>query len=77
MSADRSLYLDNGPVADPSLTPIVFIPGRFGTAENYVSIEFAGLGPRRCIAVSLRGRGHSDALQEFLGTLDDASALAR
>ncbi len=54
-------YLDNGSFAHPSLTPIVFIPGRFGAAEDYVSTEFAGLAPRRCIAVSLRGRGNSDA----------------
>lgn len=40
--------------------PIVFIPGALGSAEEYRT-EFAALASRRCIALSLRGRGQSDA----------------
>ena len=40
-------------------TPHVFLPGTFGYAEDYMP-EMAALAPRRCFAVSLRGRGHSD-----------------
>lgn len=71
-------YLDSGPSTDPSLTPIVFIPGRFGTAEDYVNTEFAGLAPRRCVAVSLRGRGNSDAPSDgyaFEDHVADVSAV--
>lgn len=46
--------------SDPSLTPVVLIPGAFGSAESYES-EFAAFAPRRCVAISLRGRGQSDA----------------
>lgn len=60
----RLHYLDSHPDGDPALIPLIFIPGRFGSAEDYVSLEISALAPRRCIAVSLRGRGHSDAPEE-------------
>jgi pimeloyl-ACP methyl ester carboxylesterase len=59
----RIHYLDTTPDADPALTPIVFVPGALGTAEDYRE-EMAALAPRRCIAISLRGRGQSDAPTE-------------
>jgi pimeloyl-ACP methyl ester carboxylesterase len=37
----------------------LIVPGTFGFAEDYAD-EMAALAPRRCIAVSLRGRGRSD-----------------
>ena len=37
----------------------MFLPGTFGMAEDYVP-EMSALAPRRCVAVSLRGRGRSD-----------------
>src|SRR5262249_62058866 len=40
--------------------PHVFVPGTFGYAEDYLP-EMEALAPRRCVAVSLRGRGRSDA----------------
>jgi pimeloyl-ACP methyl ester carboxylesterase len=42
------------------LVPIIFVPGALASAEVYAS-EMAALAPRRCIAVTLRGRGQSDA----------------
>lgn len=41
-------------------TPFLIVPGTFGVAEDYVQ-EMEALAPRRCITVSLRGRGRSDA----------------
>ena len=42
------------------LVPMVFAPGFLGSAENYHR-EMQSLAGRRCVAVSLRGRGLSDA----------------
>ncbi len=42
------------------LTPFLIVPGTFGVAEDYIQ-EMSALAPRRCITVSLRGRGQSDA----------------
>jgi pimeloyl-ACP methyl ester carboxylesterase len=39
--------------------PLLIIPGVFGNAEDYID-EMTRLAPRRCLAVSLRGRGKSD-----------------
>jgi len=46
--------------SDSALTPFLIVPGTFGVAEDYVE-EMTALAPRRCITVSLRGRGRSDA----------------
>jgi len=46
--------------SDSTLTPFLIVPGTFGVAEDYVQ-EMEALAPRRCITVSLRGRGRSDA----------------
>src|SRR6266446_111781 len=46
--------------SDSPLTPFLIVPGTFGFAEDYVQ-EMSALAPRRCITVSLRGRGRSDA----------------
>ncbi len=51
----RLHYLESG---DRGL-PHVFLPGTFGYAEDYLP-EMQALAPRRCAAVSLRGRGRSD-----------------
>ncbi len=56
----RLHYLDSEPDSDPSLTPLVCIPGALGSAEDFGD-EIDTLAPRRVIAVSLRGRGRSDA----------------
>jgi pimeloyl-ACP methyl ester carboxylesterase len=62
-------YLDTRAKADRSLTPVVFVPGALGAAENYGE-EMAALAPRRCIAISLRGRGQSDAPIDGYGFVD-------
>ncbi len=43
-----------------SFVPIVFVPGMLGLAEHYLE-EMAALTPRRCVAMSLRGRGKSES----------------
>jgi pimeloyl-ACP methyl ester carboxylesterase len=48
--------------SDSRLTPFLIVPGTFGVAEDYIQ-EMEALAPRRCITVSLRGRGKSDAPQ--------------
>jgi len=58
--AVRLHYLDNKMDADPTLAPLVYIPGIMGSAEDFRA-EIPLFAPRRCIAVSLRGRGKSDA----------------
>jgi len=55
----RLHYLDYNPEAC-GLVPIVFVPGALASGEVY-GAEIAALAPRRCIAVTLRGRGQSDA----------------
>ncbi len=53
-------YLESRSGSSHSLLPIVFVPGALGSAENYLK-EMASLDPRKCVAISLRGRGKSDA----------------
>ncbi len=52
-------YLDSGRETSRELVPVVFIPGALGTAELYRH-EIQSLAPRRCVAISLRGRGKSE-----------------
>jgi pimeloyl-ACP methyl ester carboxylesterase len=59
----RLHYLDTGEGRLSSLVPVVFIPGALGGADLYLR-EFQSLAPRRCIAISLRGRGKSEAPAE-------------
>jgi len=51
--------LESVPPEASAQTPLLIIPGVFGNAEDYVD-EMSRLAPRRCLAVSLHGRGHSD-----------------
>ncbi|SEM70951.1 alpha/beta fold hydrolase [Paenibacillus sp. OV219] len=52
-------YLDSIQAADPRLTPLLICPGLSETAEEYADLlEY--LLPRRCVALSFRGRGGSD-----------------
>jgi pimeloyl-ACP methyl ester carboxylesterase len=55
----RLHYLESD-VVEASGVPIVFIPGRLGSAEHYLE-QMEALAPRRCLAMSLRGRGQSEA----------------
>lgn len=54
----RIHYLDVNHDEKTNLTPLFMIPGGFGTAESFMP-DFQALAPRRCIAVSQRGRGKS------------------
>jgi pimeloyl-ACP methyl ester carboxylesterase len=65
--------------APASLTPLAFVPGGLGAAEDYVP-DMATFAPRLCLAMSLRGQGRSDApaggytLPDYAG--DVAATLA-
>lgn|SRR5574341_960223 len=57
----RIHFVDSAPGGSEGV-PILFIPGALGTAEQYRA-EMDFLAPRRCVALSLRGRGQSAAPQ--------------
>lgn len=42
--------------------PLVIIPGLSESTEDYIPL-IRLLSPRRCVAISLRGRGKSDGLE--------------
>ncbi len=57
----RLHFVDYGADAPPeSGLPLLCVPGAAGAAEMY-SAHFEALAPRRCLSLSLRGRGRSDA----------------
>jgi pimeloyl-ACP methyl ester carboxylesterase len=45
---------------DINLTPLVYVPGAMNFAEQFVDV-LKFFAPRRCLPLSLRGRGKSDA----------------
>ena len=51
--------LESVPLRPTIQVPLLIIPGVFGNAEDYID-EMTRLAPRRCLTVSLRGRGNSD-----------------
>jgi pimeloyl-ACP methyl ester carboxylesterase len=55
----RLHYLEDGG-DDFAGTPLVFVPGGLGAAEDYLP-EFPAFAPRACLAMSLRGQGRSSA----------------
>ena len=55
----RLHFLDNVHMAQSGLTPILIVPGFLLPAEIY-SGDLIQLAPRRCVALSIRGRGRSD-----------------
>ena len=70
----RIHFLDTGAEASP-LTPILMVPGAFGSAEMYTS-EFEAFAPRRCLSLSLRGRGKSDAPLKGYSLADQVGDLS-
>ena len=56
----RLEYLERRLEPNGALVPVLFIPGSLGAADAYRT-ELAALAPRHALAVSLRGRGRSDA----------------
>ncbi|MFC5528298.1 alpha/beta fold hydrolase [Cohnella yongneupensis] len=53
----RIHYLDSN--SDSSMVPVLICPGLSETAEEYTDL-MAYMMPRRCVALSFRGRGGSD-----------------
>lgn len=71
----RLQYRDSNSGASSELVPLLFVPGMLGSAEQYET-ELAALAPRRCLAISLRGRGQSDAPAVGYGVRDHATDIA-
>ncbi len=71
-SGVRLHYLNSGPGQG---TPLVFVPGGLGHAGHFAP-EIAALAPRRCVAISLRGRGESDAPETGYSLAEQASDIA-
>lgn len=65
---------------DPSLAPIVFVPGMMGTAEIHQQ-ELTDLLPRRAISFTHRGLGKSQKIQSGQATFEkrasDTSTVVR
>lgn len=63
--------------ADNGLTPLVIIPGLYESAEDYLLI-MERFAPRRCVVITLRGRGGSDTpsrsyrLEDHVGDMEAA-----
>ncbi len=73
----RLHYIESNPDTPPTLSPLVYIHGAYGMAEKFLP-EMEALSPRRCIALSLRGRGKSDAPETgyaFAHHISDIEAL--
>lgn len=69
----RIHYLDSD--AGSSLVPLVICPGLSETAEEYEDL-MRYLLPRRCVALSFRGRGRSDTPSSGYGLREHASDLS-
>ena len=75
----RIHYLDSDPAERAAEVPLLLIPGMLGSAEDYLA-DMESLAPRRCVSVSLRGRGKSDAPEQgysFEDHIDDIEAVVR
>ena len=75
----RLHYIESQCSSPVKLVPVVFIPGAMGAAELYLR-EIQSLAPRRCIAISLRGRGKSDAPEKgytFEDHVSDIDSVVR
>lgn len=75
----RLHYLDSDGENAATFVPVVLIPGFLGSAVD-LEREMASLAPRRCIAVSLRGRGRSEAPRagySFADHVKDIEAIIR
>ena len=61
---------------NPSLAPVLFIPGMFGTAESFRKDIESHWSDRNCYSMSLRGRGQSDAPESGYQLADHVSDIA-
>lgn len=74
----RIHYIDSKPGSDETMTPLLYVPPSFGGAEDFRP-EMLVLSPRRCVSVSLRGRGKSEQPTEgydFASQVKDIEAVA-
>lgn len=71
-------YLMSGEprTARPGVTPLVYLPGSLGSAEQFKA-EMERLAPRPCISVSVRGAGRSAKPTEGYGLDDRVQDLVR
>ena len=63
---------------DPTLTPLLYVPGALGSAEAFTG-EMRRLSPRRTFALSVRGHGKSGAPEagyRFENLVSDVAAVA-
>lgn len=75
----RLHYLDGGGENDPPVSPLLVVPGASEAAEDWLDV-IESLHPRRCLVLSLRGRGRSDAPESGYGLehhLSDIEAVIR
>ena len=74
----RLHYIHSNPDSPQKMLPLVYVHGAYGTAEGFLP-EMEALSPRRCIAITLRGRGKSGAPEvgyTFEHHISDIQALA-
>ncbi len=64
----RIHYLQSG-LAAPGVAPLVLVPGVAGWADDY-AWAMDELAPRKCVALTLRGRGKSDTPQRGYSLAD-------
>jgi pimeloyl-ACP methyl ester carboxylesterase len=57
----RLHYLDGYWKEDHSTSPLLYVPGGLAGAESFTQNDMKAFAPRRCVSVSLRGRGRSDS----------------
>lgn len=76
-NGDVRLHYVASSEADPTLVPLVFVPGGLGSAADYLQ-DFPEFAPRPCLAMSLRGQGRSDAPESgyaFADFVGDVAAV--
>jgi pimeloyl-ACP methyl ester carboxylesterase len=75
----RLHYLESNAASPGALIPLVLVPGALQAAETYLN-EMESLGPRHCVAISLRGRGKSDTPEtgyKLEDHVDDIEAIIK
>lgn len=56
----RLHYIESRSDTPSTLIPVVYVHGAYGTAEGFLP-EMKAFAPRRCVSLSLRGRGKSSS----------------
>ncbi len=71
----RLHYLESEAAPGALLAPLVYVPGMLSSADEFAD-EMDHFAPRRCLAISLRGRGKSAAPPAGYAFADHVSDLA-